>query len=71
MCALYVYHEKPLSLDITPNLNFYSRLFLILLDPKFFQTALDYSRPKFFQTALDYSRPKFFQTALDYSRPIT
>ena len=36
-----VHHEEPLSLDITPNPNFYSRLFLILLDPKSFQTALD------------------------------
>ena len=36
-----VYHEEPLSLDVTSN----PRLFLIILDSKFFQTALDYSRP--------------------------
>ena len=36
-----VYHEEPLSLDVTPNPNSYSRLFLILLDPKSFQTVLD------------------------------
>ena len=36
-----IHHEKPLFLDVTSNL----RLFLILLDPKSFQTALDYSRP--------------------------
>ena len=43
MCTPYIYHEELLSLDITPNLNSLSRLFLILLDPKSFQTALDYS----------------------------
>ena len=32
---------EPISLDVTSN----PRLFLILLDPKFFQTVLDYSRP--------------------------
>ena len=36
-----VHHEKPLSLDVTPNPNSYSRLFLILLNPKSFQTALN------------------------------
>ena len=39
-CAHY---EEPLSLDIIPNPNFISRLFPILLDPKFFQTTLDHS----------------------------
>ena len=43
MCTPYIYHEELLSLDITPNPNSLSRLFLILLDPKSFQTALDYS----------------------------
>ena len=37
-----VYYEEPLSLDITPNPNSISRLFLILLDPKSFQTTLDF-----------------------------
>ena len=41
MCALYVHHEELLSLNIISNLNSYSRLFPILLDPKSFQTALD------------------------------
>ena len=36
-----VHHEEPLFLDITPNPKSYSRLFPILLDSKFFQTALD------------------------------
>ena len=38
-----VHYEEPLSLDVTPNPNSYSRLFPILLDPKSFQTTLDYS----------------------------
>ena len=37
-----VYHKESMSLDITPNPNSSSRLLLILLDPKSFQTALDY-----------------------------
>ena len=41
--TLCVHHEEPMSLDITPNPNSYSRLFPILLDPKSFQTTLDYS----------------------------
>jgi len=35
------HHEEPMSLDIIPNPNSLSRLLLILLDPKSFQTALD------------------------------
>jgi len=31
-----------MSLDVTPNPNSFSRLLLILLDPKSFQTALDF-----------------------------
>ena len=38
-----IHYEKLLFLDVTSNLNSYSRLFSILLDPKSFQTALDYS----------------------------
>ena len=41
MCIPCIYYEEHLSLDITSN----PRLFLILLDSKSFQTALDYSRP--------------------------
>jgi len=41
MCTPCVYYEEPMSLDIISNPNSYSRLFPILLDPKFFQTALD------------------------------
>ena len=44
MCALCVHHEELLSLDVTPNTNTYSKLLPILLDPKSFQTALDYFR---------------------------
>ena len=40
-----IHHEELLSLDVISNPNSYSRLFLILLDPKFFQTTLDSSRP--------------------------
>ena len=40
MYAPYVYHEESMFLNVTSN----PRLFLILLEPKFFQTALDYSR---------------------------
>ena len=43
MCIPCVYHEEPLFLDITPSPNFISRLFPIFLDPKSFQTTLDYS----------------------------
>ena len=32
MCAPYVYHEEPLSLDVISNPNSYSRLFPIFLD---------------------------------------
>ena len=41
-CAHHVYTMKnPCSLTLSPNPNSISRLFLILLDPKSFQTALD------------------------------
>jgi len=42
MYTLCVYHEELMSLDVTPNPNSFSRLLLILLDPKSFQTALDF-----------------------------
>jgi len=35
------HHEEPMSFDVIPNPNSYSRLFPILLDPKSFQTTLD------------------------------
>ena len=43
MCTPCVHHEEPMSLDVTPNPISNSKLFPILLDPKSFQTALDYS----------------------------
>ena len=45
MCTPCVHHEELLSLDVTSNPIFLSRLFPILLDLKSFQTALDSSRP--------------------------
>ena len=43
-CAHHVYTiRNPCSLMSSPNSNSISRLFPILLDPKSFQTALDYS----------------------------
>ena len=41
LCYICAHHKKLMSLNITPNPNSFSRLFLILLDPKSFQTALD------------------------------
>ena len=41
LCCTCAHYEEPMSLDVIPNLNSISRLFLILLDPKSFQTALD------------------------------
>ena len=43
-CAHHVYTMRnPYPLTSSPNPNSISRLFPILLDPKFFQTTLDYS----------------------------
>ena len=43
-CAHHVYTMRnPCPLTSSPNPNSISRLFPILLDPKSFQTALDYS----------------------------
>jgi len=42
LCCTCAHHEEPMSLDVIPNPNSLSRLFPILLDPKFFQTALDF-----------------------------
>ena len=42
MCAPCVHYEELMSLNVIPNPNSSSRLLSILLDPKSFQTTLDY-----------------------------